>query len=89
MPLMYGDLEIIEATEDILVFSRSYFGETVILAINNSNEKKAISFSAKVKNKDTYRTLFNSEFNKESNLFEIILKANSFDIITNSVLKIK
>ena len=83
MALMYGDIQIIEATEDVFIFLRSYFHETAILVVNNSNEEKAISFNAKVNSKETFKTVFNSELINENVLFEIKLKANSFDIITN------
>jgi cyclomaltodextrinase len=81
--LMFGDFKIIEANDNIFIFSRSYFDKTVILAINNCNEKKSVSFESLPNNKATYKTLFNSQLNHENILFEIKLDANSFDIITN------
>ena len=38
MPLLYGDYKLLHADEHVLVFSRSYMGEVVTVAINNSPE---------------------------------------------------
>ena len=38
MTLMYGDFTIIEATQEVLVFKRSYFKESAYVIINKSDE---------------------------------------------------
>lgn len=84
LALLFGDFNIIEASEDVFIFSRTYFDETVILAINNSNEPKTISFDSKANNQSVFQTLFGSELNQENILFQIKLEAVSFDIISNT-----
>ena len=35
MPLLYGDYKQLYADDSVLVFSRTYMGETVVVALNN------------------------------------------------------
>ncbi|MBQ0033693.1 MAG: hypothetical protein KBS77_00170, partial [Bacteroidales bacterium] len=37
MPLMYGDYEEKMCDEPVLIFTRSYMGETVVVGINNGD----------------------------------------------------
>lgn len=43
MPLLYGDFIPLYADDDVLVFSRVYMGENVVVALNKSNEEKTVS----------------------------------------------
>ena len=45
MPLIYGDYRRLYCDDDVLVFSRSYMGEKVVVAINNSDEAKHLSIN--------------------------------------------
>ena len=38
MPLLYGDYRLLQADDQLLVFSRTYMGKEVIVALNNSPE---------------------------------------------------
>ncbi len=80
LPLMYGDLQIIEANEDIFAFSRSYFDETVFVIINSSNEEKVLNIKV---NDNKFKALFRSNFKLNDNKVEITLGGNSFEILTN------
>lgn len=80
LSLMYGDLQIIQANEDVFIFSRSYFNETVYIIINTSNEEKILSFNV---NDTKFKALFKSNFKINNNKIEIKLKGNSFEILSN------
>ncbi|MCF6366947.1 MAG: hypothetical protein L3J35_12190 [Bacteroidales bacterium] len=78
MPLMFGDLQIIEATETGFIFSRNYFNETVYVIINSGKENK--TFEIKTDNKNL-KALFKTNFTTNNNGLEIILGGNSFEIL--------
>ena len=42
MPLMYGDYRLDYVDDQVLVFSRTYMGEEITVAINNSAETKKL-----------------------------------------------
>jgi len=44
MPLIYGKYVPLFVEDDILVFGRFYFGETVIVGLNKSNEDRTVEF---------------------------------------------
>ncbi len=44
MALIYGDLITLYSDDTSWVYARTYFGQTVIVALNKSNETKTISF---------------------------------------------
>jgi len=81
MAMMYGDLQIIEATENTFIFSRTYFNETVYVVINSSKESKTLNFNM---NDDKLKALFKTKFTINNNKIAINLKENSFEILTNS-----
>ncbi len=80
MPLMFGDLQIIEATENSFIFSRNYFDKTVYVIINSGKERKNLTFSVK---NAKYNTLMKTEFSVNNNKLEINLEGNSFEILYN------
>ena len=80
MPLMYGDLQIIEATENVFIFSRNYFNETVYIIINSAKENKSLSFDVK---ETELKALFKSDFKIKDNKINIILEGNSFEILSS------
>lgn len=80
LPLMYGDLQIIEANEELFIFSRSYFNKTIYIIINTGNEEKALNIKV---NDTKFKALFKSDFKITDNKVEIHLKGNSFEILSN------
>ena len=47
MPLLYGDYKRIFADENVLVFTRTYLGETVLVGINNGAEEATVEVAGK------------------------------------------
>ena len=45
MPLIYGDYRLLLADEDVLAYSRSYMGETVVTVLNKSKEPRSVELS--------------------------------------------
>jgi hypothetical protein len=42
MPLLYGDYKQLYVDDNVLIFSRTYMGEVVIVGLNNSPERFSI-----------------------------------------------
>lgn len=40
MPLIYGDYNLLHCDKDVIVYSRTYMGKSVYVAINNADEEK-------------------------------------------------
>jgi glycosidase len=82
LPLIYGDYKLIEATDETLVYQRTYFEQIVIIAINKSLENKVISFVLDDRFiTNEIKSLFENEFIQKDNKIEIVLKSNSFEIL--------
>lgn len=47
MPLMYGDYNLLYLTDDVMVYSRTYLGEVVIIGLNNSEEDVNVQLEQK------------------------------------------
>ena len=45
MPLIYGDYKLLYVDEDVLAYSRSYMGETVVAVLNKSKERRTVDIS--------------------------------------------
>ena len=80
LPLMYGDLQIIEASKNSFIYSRSYFGKTVYIIINSSKGNKTFKIET---NKTNLKALFKTNFTTNNNEVEIMLRGNSFEILSN------
>ncbi len=80
LPLMYGDLQIIRAGDDVFIFSRTYFDKTVYLIINNNEINTEINFDA---SENKLKALFKTEFTINNNIIKITLEENSFEILSN------
>lgn len=90
MALTYGDLEILHHSQTRLVLKRSYFGETVIFALNTSPEPFECSLSkSNMKGMDNADPYFNTAKAQRSdnNELKIELPGNSFDFILNTSKK--
>ena len=47
MPLLYGDYKLLHIDDNVLVFSRSYMGKVVTVAINNSANSATVNVSGR------------------------------------------
>ena len=45
MPLIYGDYKLLYADTDVLAYSRSYMGETVVTVLNKAHEPRTVSLT--------------------------------------------
>lgn len=45
MPLIYGDYKLLYADTDVLAYSRSYMGETVVTVLNKGREPRTVELS--------------------------------------------
>ena len=45
MPLIYGDYKLLYADKDIIAYSRSYMGETVVVVLNKSQEPRKVDLT--------------------------------------------
>ena len=45
MPLIYGDYKLLHADKDVLAYSRTYMGETVVTVLNKSKETRRVELT--------------------------------------------
>ncbi len=45
MPLIFGDYRLLYADKDVLAYSRSYMGETVVTVLNKAQEPRTVAFT--------------------------------------------
>ncbi|APD06120.1 alpha-amylase [Flavobacteriaceae bacterium UJ101] len=85
MALIYGDTKILYADQNVLVFMRHYMDNTVITALNagESTEKVSITLP-QTKSYRKLKTNFGQGFKINENQLELILKGNSFEILTDN-----
>jgi cyclomaltodextrinase len=84
LPLIFGDIQILKVSSDIIVYQRTYLNEVVIIAINKSDTEATINIKKTdlLINKDL-TTLFENELVNSDNAMTIILSSHNFEIITN------
>ena len=54
MPLLYGDYKQLYSDDDVLVFSRTYMGETLVVGINNSPSPVTLEAAGMIMTIDPY-----------------------------------
>ncbi|HCD52209.1 MAG TPA: alpha-amlyase [Balneolaceae bacterium] len=82
MPLLYGDFIFHKTEDDVLVYSRAYFSQQVIVILNKSGRNQQIS--VELRDGFDYSSAvaeFNGNFMIRGNELSIKLPANSFEII--------
>jgi len=84
MALNFGSTKILLATKDLLVYSRSYFGQTAIVALNRSLENQALNFSKpSFVNVSNLKAFKNNEFSIIGDQVTLTLPALSYEVLTN------
>jgi cyclomaltodextrinase len=84
LPLIFGDIQFLQTSPNILVYKRSYLNKLVIVAINKSDADANISIkkSDLCENAD-FKSIFDNPITFSDGNLTINLSSNSFEIITN------
>ena len=45
MPLIYGDYKLLAVDDDVMAWSRSYMGETVVTVLNKGKEPRTVEIT--------------------------------------------
>lgn len=82
MPLLYGDFKFLSIEEDQLAYSRSYFGDQVIVAFNKSSKQEELNISLRPGfNYSKLQAHFGSDFLVDENNLKLTLPPNGFEIL--------
>jgi cyclomaltodextrinase len=81
MALLYGDFEVLEVSETVYVYKRTYQDDVVIVAFNKSPEIKTIIVKdSGSKNPD--KAQFGNGISTNDNTIAVFLAPYSFEVIT-------
>jgi len=79
---IYGDFEVIELTDNVYVYARTYFDKIGIVVINKSDQSQEISFTLPARFEDyDLKSMFGAKFELHENNATISLNRYSFDIL--------
>ncbi len=82
MPLLYGDTEVLEVSDEHMVLLRNYFDQTVILVLNSSREAKEVTIEIPVQyNIEGLKANFDNVVSVESRAITVRLNPVSFEIL--------
>jgi glycosidase len=82
LPLTYGDFQVLEVSDKVYVFARTYFDKIVIVAFNKSAKKRTVEFQIPARFMDTQLTgSFGAQFKKNGKTIKVSLQGNSFEIL--------
>jgi len=85
LALIYGDLFLINITDDIYIYARKYFDNTVVVIFNKSDREEDIKIDNPIiTNISEYKTSFGSKLDIDSNEITVTLPALSFEILINN-----
>lgn len=85
MALLYGDFDFLQVDKDVLVFSRKYFKDKIILIANKSNTPQSIKIPLEnAVSKNYWSTNFDSKLVIEGKIATIQLAPRSFEILTHN-----
>jgi len=84
MALLYGDLSVLEVSENQMAYLRNYFDNTAIVVFNNSSEEQIMELTIPKKyNIENLEENFDNAFIVDGRLLKITLPPASFEILTN------
>ena len=84
LALIFGDFKILQSTNNILIYERTYFDKIVIFAMNKGTETTKIDLNIKKRfNTSEFKTLNEEEINTNSQKIDFDLNANSYIVIYN------
>jgi len=78
--LLFGQTRIIQADEEILIYTRNYFGERFLIVFNKSRLPQKVLMPSDAEG-TAPRAEFGSEISSENGVQTLLLKPVSFDII--------
>ncbi|MDD3877853.1 MAG: alpha-amylase family glycosyl hydrolase [Bacteroidales bacterium] len=81
LALNYGHFEWLKTDNDVLVFARKYFNETVIIVFNKSNISKIVSFELPEHLQSTFKSNFESSFENFNNTMNVNVRAYGFEVL--------
>lgn len=82
LPLLYGDFQFHKVQDDVLVYSRAYFDQQVIVIFNKSDKTQHIE--VELREGIDYSNLseqFGNQFEVHGNFLQITLPSNTFEIL--------
>lgn len=84
LPLIYGDFRIVQVTDKVFIYMRSYFGKAVFVIFNKDRTSKKITFEIPERFRNTrFKNNFDSDARMEKNEISLTLRGNSFEILSN------
>jgi len=86
LPLIYGDIILIHADEQTMVYARKYFDELMLIALNKSSKESIIPIELPENLRgEKWNANFGNEIKQINNNKELILNLNpfSFEILNN------
>jgi cyclomaltodextrinase / maltogenic alpha-amylase / neopullulanase len=82
MELLYGDLRFIQASDNLLIFTRNYFDRIALVFFNKGDKFENIKVSLQGINGKEASSAFGQKFSLQSDTLIIDLKPISFEIIS-------
>jgi len=84
LPLIFGDFKIIEVSNDIIIYQRTYFDKIVIIAINKNESDKKLEININERfDLEKLQAIFGNNFTKANNKIELTISGNSFEFLSN------
>ncbi len=84
MALLYGDFNFLQADGGILVYSRAYFNDKIMVVINKSKVSKLVKIPLKNLALDGWKSNFNSKIDIQDTIMTLDLPPVSFEILTHN-----
>ncbi len=81
LALIYGDFVNIGTTDSLLIFSRKYFENEVIVILNNSSIEMVVDID-KFAGSKKFTTNFDGVLSRDGVKSQVVIKPNSFEILT-------
>lgn len=83
LALTYGDIQFLDVSKDVMVYSRTYLNQQVITCFNNSDQPKEISIP--LNSQMDLTALNKSTFSIENNTLTLTLKPFSAECLTTNL----
>ncbi len=84
LPLIFGDMQFVKVSENLLIFQRTYLNEAVIIALNDSDTKAEISIKTPAHiASEKFAALFNKSIKKDDKSITVSIPAYDFVVLSN------
>lgn len=81
LPLLYGEINFLYKTFDVFAYSRTYFGETVVIVFNKGEKPQKLHLALSKNTKLQGKSLFGNKLSLDENTIELTTPKNSVEII--------